>query len=272
MMKTLMRSLYSVAASYALLALLSADAWSQTTCDLVLSLADLAAPGELVDLKTDVSDSDCTTQVTVQVDNVTPGVTKVDFKIDRSCISTGQAQFTGIALEVAGSPPTTSCNIDYNNPLDPVTISEDTVIDDFVPELQQLIVDAADATAMQFPAGNPTADALVALLDGPPATITPSSARRGMPFTITDPLGRIQASDFVVFFEPGTEPVDGYIAHDVNVSIDGTELAGRVPIVDTSGVDMTYLVRVTPDFSTLRFADLDFFVDSGPTCPPNCGF
>ena len=270
-MKTLMRAPSSIVAACALLALSTADAWSQTTCDLVLGLAGLAAPGTLVDHKTDFSENDCTTQVTVQVDKVTPGVTKVDFKIDRSCIATGQVQFTGIALEVAGNPPTTSCNIDYDNPLDPVTISEDTVIDDFVPELQQLIVDAADATAMQFPAGNPTADALVALLDGPPATISPSSGGLGFPFTITDPLGRIQASDFVVFFEPGKDPaVDGFFAFQV-VIVDGTTLTGRVP--NPMPRDLSYLVRVTPDLSTAgRFADLDFFVDSGPTCPPNCGF
>ena len=153
-----------------------------------------------------------------------------------------------------------------------MTISEGTVIDDFVPELQQLIVDAADATAMQFPAGNPTADALVALLDGQPATISPGSGLPGLTdFTITDPLGRITAGDFVVFYLPGNDPaVDGFLASVFSISPDGTELTGRVP---PGGIPqgITYSVRVTPNDFTPRFDDLEFFVELGPTCPPNCG-
>ena len=162
-MKILMRRLFSVIAAYALLALASANVWSQTTCELVRSLTDLAATGEFIDLKTDFSDSDCTTQVTVKVDKVSPDVTKVDFKIDRTCSSTGQAQFLGIAIDVSGSPPITSCNVNYDNPADSTQVGEDTLIAD-VPAFQQLIVDAAEATAMQFPSGNTTADSLVSIL------------------------------------------------------------------------------------------------------------
>ena len=66
-------------------------------------------------------------------------------------------------LEIS-SPPVTSCNVDYDNPADPTEVGDDTLIAD-VPELQQLLRDAAQATALQFPAGDPTADALVVLLD-----------------------------------------------------------------------------------------------------------
>ena len=79
---------------------------------MILSLAELAEPGEVVDHKTDTSDDDCTIQVEAKVDKTSPDVTKVDFKIDRSCSLTGQAQFTGIALDIPGPPSTTSCNID----------------------------------------------------------------------------------------------------------------------------------------------------------------
>ena len=104
------------------------------------------------------------------------------------------------------------------------------------------------------------------------ASIAPSSAAPGNEFTITDPVGRIQASDFVVFFEPGKDPaVDGFFASSVVISGDGMSLTGRVPNPIPQGI--TYSVRVTPDLSTAeRFADLDFFVELGPTCPPNCGF
>ena len=149
----------------ALLALAPADASSQTTCDLVLGLAVLADPGEVIDHKTDVSDGDCTTQMTVKVDKGDPVVTKVDFKIDRSCNSIGQAEITVISLEIFGSPPTISCNSDYDNPEDQTEVLETTSIAD-VPQLQELLLDAADATAMQFPSGNPTADLLVAKLTG----------------------------------------------------------------------------------------------------------
>ena len=94
-MKTSLKSLSNVIAACVLLALASADAWSQTTCDLIISLADLANPGELVEHKTDISGSDCTTQVTAEIDKSTPGETKIEFKIDRTCISSGQAQLTG---------------------------------------------------------------------------------------------------------------------------------------------------------------------------------
>lgn len=51
-----MRSLSSIFGATLLLALVSANAWSQTSCELILSLANLAAPGEVVDHKTDTSD------------------------------------------------------------------------------------------------------------------------------------------------------------------------------------------------------------------------
>ena len=165
-MKTLLKSLSNVIAACALLALTSADAWSQTACDLVLSLADLAAPGEFIDHKTDIVVGDCTIQVEAKVDKSLPSVTKVDFKIDRSCSLSGQTQLTGIALDIPGDPPTSTCNIDYDNPADSTEVGEDTLITD-VPEFQQLIEDAANATATQYPSGSSVADELVALLGGP---------------------------------------------------------------------------------------------------------
>ena len=158
-MKTLLRSLPRAIAAFALLAFASADAWSQTTCDLVFSLADLAAPGEIIDHKTDVSDDDCTIQVNAKVEKVSADETKIELKIDRSCISTGQAQLTGIAIV---SPTTSSCDINYNNPADPSAVGENPVIAEVL-QLQQLILDAATATALQFPS-DPTPILLVAKL------------------------------------------------------------------------------------------------------------
>ena len=110
--------LYSIVATCVLLALAPADASSQNACDLVLGLAELAATGEVIDHKTDLSDSDCTTQVTAKVDKGDPVVTKVDFKVDRSCDSSGQAQITVISLEISGEQPISSCNVAYDNPDD----------------------------------------------------------------------------------------------------------------------------------------------------------
>ena len=158
-----MRSLSNVVAACALLALVSADAWSRTTCDLVLSLADLAGPGELIEHKTDTSVRDCTIQLTTKVDKVSPDGTIVDFKIDRSCEFSGQTQLTGSAAIEIGSPPATNCNIVYDNPADMMKVGGDTLIAD-VPQLQQLILDAAQATAGQFLFSDPTAYLLVGKL------------------------------------------------------------------------------------------------------------
>ena len=141
-MKTLTRSLYGIVAACALLTLAPADASSQTACDLVKSLADLEFDGEVIDHKTDFSDSDCTTLVTAKVDKGDPVETKVDFKIDRICDSSGQAQITIIFLEISGDPPISSCDVVYDNPDDPTEVGEDTLIAN-VPEFQKLLLDAA---------------------------------------------------------------------------------------------------------------------------------
>ena len=159
-----MKTIFSIVAACALLALAPTNASSQTVCEFVLGLADLANPGEIIDHKTDITNGGCTTQVIVKVDKSDPVVTKVDFKIDQACELSGQAQITGITLEIDGSE-TTSCNINYDNPADFMEVGEDTSIGD-APGFQQLLMDAADATAMQFPpGGDPTADALIAKLN-----------------------------------------------------------------------------------------------------------
>ena len=105
------------------------------------------------------------------------------------------------------------------------------------------------------------------------AGISPNSGNPGITdFTVTDTFGRIQAGDMVVFYLPRTDPTtDGFLASVFTISADGTELTGRVP---PGGIGMvqglTYLVRVTPNFSLPRFADLEFFVELGPACPPDC--
>ena len=162
-MKNLTRTLYSIGAACTLLALAPVDASSQTVRVLGQSLVDLAGPGEVIYHKTDFSDSDCTTQVTAKVDKGDPVVTRVDFKIDRSCDSSGQAQITFICLEISAI---FSCNVDYDNPADltEAEVGENTNIAS-VPELEDLLLDAADATDAQFPMlGNPTIDLLVEIL------------------------------------------------------------------------------------------------------------
>ena len=99
-------------------------------------------------------------------------------------------------------------------------------------------------------------------------SISPSSSPAGGAFFITDTLGRIGGSDFVVFFEPGTDPLAGTLAFIVSVAGDGTALEGRVPV--TIPRDRDYLVRVTPDFETPRFSDQKIFVEDSQVCIPPC--
>ena len=172
-----MKTIFSIVAACALLG--STNAWSLTTCEFALNLANLADPGEVFDHKTDNTEDTggpkgfCTTQVTAKVDKSDPDVTKVDFKIDQSCES-GQAQITTISLKIDTNQPIFSCNVAYNNPDDTTEVVEDTPIDT-VPLLEALFEDAADATATQFPPGpseDPLAQALVAALDAAPITCT----------------------------------------------------------------------------------------------------
>ena len=141
------------------------DSYSKTACDFVLGLKSLALPGEVIDHKTDWTDMGCTTQVNVKVDRGDSAVTKVDFKIDQAC-DPDQAQFTVISLEIAGEPPMTSCNVTYDNPLDPMAVVDEDTDLASVESLAMLIKAAADATADQFPEGEDLiADMLVADLD-----------------------------------------------------------------------------------------------------------
>ena len=142
--------------------MLASTGYGQTTCEFMFGLAELAASGTQVEHKTNFTgvSGDCTTQVVAKVDKTNPVQTKVDFKIDRSCTSSGQTQITGI-LVISANPVMISCNIDYDNPSDPTVVSDTTEIAD-VPALVELFQDAADATSQQFPPGtNPIADALV---------------------------------------------------------------------------------------------------------------
>ena len=107
----------------------------------------------------------------MNVDKVDPTVTKVNFKIDQSCLSTGiQTQLTGIVIGPPSlDPPLTSCSVNYDNPPDDSSEVGGTSIAD-VPGLSELIQAAADATMAQF-MGDPFADALVATLNGCPCFI-----------------------------------------------------------------------------------------------------
>lgn len=98
------------------------------------------------------------------------------------------------------------------------------------------------------------------------ARIEPTSGENNTVFTITDPAGRIESSDKVIF----------YVLPDIwrevdvlGVSIDGTELLGTFSgILNPPSV---YGVRVESYNGDQRFPDLQFIM-TGTGCPPNCGF
>ena len=107
----------------------------------------------------------------------------------------------------------------------------------------------------------------------PPYTIlhiSPSSGLADSIFTITDPEGRIQQGDIVLFYEAGTPTPSGEFSYIqvtvVSISPDGTKLTGVVPLPNLLGPVAPNLIRVTDpndiDF-TSRFtdsADLTFII------------
>ena len=101
-------------------------------------------------------------------------------------------------------------------------------------------------------------------------SINPTSGSKGDAFTITDPEGRMQTGDVVVFTNTGVpEPgLLGFtlVATNNVISPDGTTLTGPFP----SGVQGVWSVSVkSSDFSEVRFSGI-FITETG-TCQPNCG-
>jgi len=97
-------------------------------------------------------------------------------------------------------------------------------------------------------------------IDGPTAAslephIDPTSGWIGSTFTITDPQGRMQQGDIVIFYRNGSP--GGVLAANVSVSADGTRITGDVPGDAASGPNW---VAVRPPGDASRFNDLPFDV------------
>ncbi len=150
-MKTPIKSLSNVIAACALL-LFAAPSQGQNICATLFDIAGLGMSGVTVEHKTDYTDpmTGCTTQMEVKIDMQDPSLTKLDFKIDRSCPGMGQVQFVGLALDLGGA---TACHLSYDNPVDPVVIDDKTDISNVL-GLKELFDDAVEATDAQG-AGDP---------------------------------------------------------------------------------------------------------------------
>lgn len=90
-------------------------------------------------------------------------------------------------------------------------------------------------------------------------SISPSSGAPGSPFTITDPQGRMEPGDVVMFYLDGTSPAAGFLATNVTINIDGGTCTGEIP---RNCVPQTqYLVSVRAALAQpARFGDLAFLV------------
>ncbi len=155
-MRVFIKPIPSIVVTICLLCVSSLEARAQTICDLLISFTDLASEEETVEHKTDYWDGTCQTQAVAKVKQA--DLTWVDLKIDRSCSDTGQVQIT-TAIEIVEGEEPTGCHVDYDNPLAPFNVRSETAIAD-VPELKQLISDAAAATEEQFGDTNPLATAV----------------------------------------------------------------------------------------------------------------
>ena len=168
------------------LSMLALPAAAQTTvCQMIQDVSDLVGPGQVIDHKTDFTESmgeisgvdQCTYQMTVKVDKSGAPLTKVDFKIDQSCDMSGQAQVVVISLDLNNDPV---CHVDYDNPLDPMVVGSDDVVANASVGFIDLILNAADATAI--PPTSMFASDLVGVLNAaaqPTAAVCPCWADVG---------------------------------------------------------------------------------------------
>ncbi|MHA7733464.1 hypothetical protein [Nitrosopumilus sp. S6] len=95
-------------------------------------------------------------------------------------------------------------------------------------------------------------------------TIDPTSGPIETSFTITDPQGRIQQGDVVIFYEEFTDPQDGITIPNFELTItpDGTQVTGEVPVGASTNV-LNFVSVTEQGASEPRFDDLPFFVTSG---------
>lgn len=99
-----------------------------------------------------------------------------------------------------------------------------------------------------------------------PPSIQPDIGAWGTAFTITDPLGRIHAGDYALFYAEGSAPSIDRAADNIYISADGMTLTGTVPYAAEDGVQNFVAVRPSVTDSS-RFGDLPFFVTLGPPEP-----
>lgn len=104
------------------------------------------------------------------------------------------------------------------------------------------------------------------------AVVSPTTEPIQIPFTITDPQGRIMTGDFVIVFESGTDPVLDGVVTPIS-SIDANHITGTIPVVGLTNVsypvEKTLVFHVTSDYITMRFDDLEYaLVQTEPPLPP----
>lgn len=90
--------------------------------------------------------------------------------------------------------------------------------------------------------------------------ITPTEGPIGTSFAITDPLGRMESDDVVLFYPEGSDPgIEGVPANGVTVSGDGKTLTGTVPVGLAEGQQHYVTVRDEPQTHP-KFGDVSFMV------------